>query len=303
MMTRTRLRFEHPHPHHRPTADRSHLREIVLCALLIARSGFGADAAADETSGIEVVQHSEVAWTHLNPKRGDLAPKAGTLWGDRNGSGATGFLLKPSDGFASPPHIHNVSYRGIVIRGLIHNDDPEAAALWMPAGSFWTQPRGEVHITAAEGADTLAYIEIEAGPYLVQPSEEAFDSGERPINLHRTNVVWQDAADLEWIRVTGADAPQAAMLWGHRAAGELNGTLLKLPAGARLSIESPGRSFRAVVIGGAVHYAQGETIQILDPGSYFGSRDGATHSIQTSPDGESLVYVRTDGPFEIAPGE
>lgn len=34
----------------------------------------------------EVILKSEVKWDHLNPKRGDLAPKAGTLWGDRNGN-------------------------------------------------------------------------------------------------------------------------------------------------------------------------------------------------------------------------
>ena len=57
----------------------------------------------------EVVLTSEVEWTHLNPKRGDKAPRAGTLWGDLNGTGPTGFLLKPTDGFKSPPHIQNVS--------------------------------------------------------------------------------------------------------------------------------------------------------------------------------------------------
>jgi len=46
-----------------------------------------------DNSSIEVVLKSDVKWSHLNPKRGDLAPKAGTLWGDRNGTEATGFLL------------------------------------------------------------------------------------------------------------------------------------------------------------------------------------------------------------------
>ena len=70
----------------------------------------------------EVVLTSEVAWAPLNPARGDSSPKAGTLWGDRNGTGPTGFLVQFVDGFSSPPHIHNVSYRGVVINGLIHND-------------------------------------------------------------------------------------------------------------------------------------------------------------------------------------
>jgi hypothetical protein len=93
-------------------------------------------------------------------------------------------------GFSSPPHIHNVSYRGIVIELRVHKDDPDAAKMWMPAGSYWTQPAGggvESHITAADGASNLAYIEIEDGPYLVRPADEAFDNGERPINVHASN--------------------------------------------------------------------------------------------------------------------
>lgn len=173
-------------------------------------------ATAEPTK--EIVLAAEVNWTHLNPKRGDLAPKAGTLWGDRNGNEPTGYLLKPTDGFQSPLHIHNVSYRAVVIRGLIYNDDPDAANMWMPAGSFWTQPKVEVHITASMGKDALAYIEIEEGPYLVHPADEAFDSGERPVNVDKSNIVWLDASDITWVDQHGvADAgkgPKVAYLWG-----------------------------------------------------------------------------------------
>lgn len=56
---------------------------------------------------------------------------------------ASGSLVTFVDGFQSPPHIHNITYRAVVIRGRIHNDDPEAARLWMEPGSYWTQPAGE----------------------------------------------------------------------------------------------------------------------------------------------------------------
>ena len=59
------------------------------------------------------------------------------------------------DGFSSPPHIHNVTYRAMVIKGLVHNDDPEAENMWMPPGSFWTQPAGEAHITSAKGEENI----------------------------------------------------------------------------------------------------------------------------------------------------
>ena len=140
----------------------------------------------------EVVLISEVKWEKLNPARGDKSPQAGTLWGDRKGPVPTGFLAKFVDGFSSPPHIHNATYRAVVISGSIHNDDPDAADMWMPAGSFWTQPKGEVHITAARGATNMALVEIDKGPYLVLPVEEAFDSGERPVNVDASNIVWVD---------------------------------------------------------------------------------------------------------------
>ena len=165
-----------------------------------------------------VVLMSEVKWEQLNPARGDKSPLAGTLWGNRNGSSPTGFLVKFVDGFSSPPHIHNVSYRGVVISGLIHNDDPSAKHMWMPAGSFWTQPAGQAHITAALGNENIAYIEIDEGPYLVRPPAEALAPGARPLPIEERNVVWLDASDTTWVDRPGtpasSDGPKMAFLWG-----------------------------------------------------------------------------------------
>lgn len=254
---------------------------------------------AAENEQRQVVLKSEANWTYLNPARGDLAPSAATLWGDRNSNVSTGFLLKPSDNFQSPPHIHNVSYRGVVIRGLLHNDDPDATAMWMPAGSFWTQPRGEVHITAAKGTDTLAYIEIEGGPYLVLPSEESFDSGERPVNVDPSNIVWMDASDLNRID-QAPESPEVAFLWGSPKAGHLNGTFIKLPAGYEGEISSHGSTFRAVLIQGLPRYQLSATdLKTLEPGSYFSSEGPALHPISSHADQETILYVRTDGKYDI----
>lgn len=244
-----------------------------------------------ENPTTKIVLASEVDWNYLNPKRKDKAPMAGTLWGDRKGTEATGFLLKPKDGFSSPPHIHNVSYRGIVISGEIHNDDPNAANMWMPAGSFWTQPKGHVHITSAKGSNTIAYIEIEKGPYLVLPKEEEFDSGERPLNVDNSNIVWVDNSDIKWVEDYNS---KATFLWKEKSG--LNGILIKLAAGFKGKLYSKGEIFGAVVIKGNPTYIGVEN-KVLETGSYFSSKGEALHKL--SSETETILYIRTNDKVEI----
>ena len=274
---------------------------VSVCATLQAAS----DNIATK-SATRVFLTSEVKWEPLNPARGDKSPKAATLWGDRKGSVPTGFLVQFLDGFSSPPHIHNVSYRGVVISGLIHNDDPDAADMWMPTGSFWTQPKGELHITAAKGNSNLAYIEIEEGPYLVLPKEKAFDSGERPVNVDASNIVWLDASIITWVDQSGMPASaselKVAFLWGNPQGDQLNGTLIKLPAEFTGRINSNGSTFHAVVIKGQPQYQVSETeVKTLEPGSYFSSKGESVHQISSKPGGESIIYVRTNGKYDVIP--
>ncbi|MEM9235744.1 MAG: DUF4437 domain-containing protein [Verrucomicrobiota bacterium] len=183
-------------------------------------------------SGGPVVRSAEVPWGALNPARGDKGPRAGGLWNDRTKEESSGFLVRFKDGFESPPHIHNVTYRGVVIRGLVHNDDPDAAEMWMPPGSFWTQPAGEVHITSAKGEDVMAYIEIDSGPYLVLPKEKAFDKGERPVNVDPSNLVWLSASQAGWLEapegVKDEALPEMVFLWGEPETGSTSGSFIRL---------------------------------------------------------------------------
>lgn len=286
------------------------IERIIGLALLVfvaacSNSGSHQSSTEGEDVQYELVLKSEVKWDHLNPKRGDLAPKAGTLWGDRKGTEPTGFLLKPTDGFSSPAHIHNVSYRGVVISGVIHNDDPDAGEMWMPSGSFWTQPKGHVHITSAETDSTLAYIEIEEGPYLVLPPEDHFDSGERPINVDETNIVWLGASDIVWVPqnkdANDSATAKVAFLWGEREEGKLSGTLIKLPAGFEGTISNIGSSFRAVLINGEPEYNSPlqNKPQLLEAGSYFGSTKGGKHHIRSNSNKETILYVRSHGFYDI----
>lgn len=250
---------------------------------------------------VKIVLTSEVKWEQLNPARGDKSPKAGALWGDRAGSGPSGFLVKFVDGFRSPPHIHNVAYRGVVIGGAIHNNTPDAKEAWMPPGSFWTQPAGGAHITAAGGGNAMAYIEIEEGPYLVLHVGEAFQSEDKPVNLDASSIAWVNQPEVS----ASAYGLKTAALWGSQQDNQPGGTLVNLPAGFTGVISSRGSIFRAVVIQGhPSHQAPGETgIKTMEPGSYFGSGGESAHLISCGAEEGCILYVRAEGGFNIIPAQ
>jgi hypothetical protein len=145
----------------------------------------------------------------------------------------------------------------------------------------------------------MAYIEIDKGPYLVLPPKEAFDRRERPINVDASNIVWVDLPGAP----ASANRPKVAFLWGKPQDGQLNGTLVKLPAGFTGKIKSHGSTFRAVVIKGRPQYqVLGETdVKTLEPGSYFGSNGESVHQVSSKAGAESIIYVRTEGKYNVIP--
>ncbi|KSA13753.1 DUF4437 domain-containing protein [Maribacter dokdonensis] len=245
----------------------------------------------------EVVTADNVEWGWLNPLRGDKSPAARELWGDRTKNEPAGFLVKFKKGFSSPPHIHNITYRGVVIKGLLHNDDENAEKQCLPAGSYWQQPAGEAHITAADGEENLAFLDIQEGPYLVKPTSEAFDNGERPVNVDKTNLVWLNANDIQW--VSEKSNVETAFLWGSHEKNQLRAALLKLPAGFNGKIKNLSPNFRAVVISGEVthQFSKKDTKNELQPGSYFGAEENATSIISTAK--ETVIYIRSNGDYEV----
>lgn len=281
---------------------RLHSRHIsLILAFIAAVTSVASTRAQDGSAKTTVLLASDVDWQQLNPARGDKSPQAATLWGDRNGTVATGFLVKFVDGFSSPPHIHNVTYRGVVIRGLVHNDDPQAKPMWMPKGSFWTQPAGEPHITSAMGS-TIAFIEIDKGPYLVKPIDEAFDKGERPVNIDASNLVWLDASDTNWIKTSRTTkGPEISFLWGKPRTGKPSGTLVRLPPRFSGTIRALGSDFKAVVIEGQTDLKRGSNSDsTLAPGSYFHARGKATHDLSCDSKTGCLIYVRSVGKFSVS---
>ncbi|MEM9256732.1 MAG: DUF4437 domain-containing protein [Pseudomonadota bacterium] len=277
-------------------------RSVSIAALVLVTSACATPpgtidpaTAASDSAPIRVLLAGDVDWQALNPARGDQSPRAGTLWGDRHAAVPTGFLAEFVDGFSSPPHIHNVTYRAVVISGEIHNDDPHAEPMWMPSGSFWTQPGGEAHITAARGDNNLALVEIDRGPYWVKPPLEAFDSGERPINVDVSNLVWLPlAAD------PGPDtSASVAYLWGRQEAGESRGVFLQLPPGFNGVLSAPGDEFHAVVIAGTLGHTAASG-QRLSAGSYFGAAGASVHDLTAGTDQAVVIYIRSNDQFQLS---
>ena len=275
---------------------------LVLASISVkAQENTQAVESGTKESTTEVRLASEIKWRKLNPARGDASPQAGTIWGDQTKDNESGFLVKFVDGFSSPPHIHNITYRGIVLGGMLHNDDPESEPMWMKAGSYWTQPAGEVHITSSRGAG-IGYVEIQSGPYLVKPSSEAFDNGERPINVDASNIIWLDASDTTWIKGTvdqdPTKNPQLTFLWGNPTGDQINGSMVKLPAGFSGTLESDSSTFKVIVIKGRVK-VHGDEIKTLAGGGYIGSQGKSSHHLTCNE--ECVVYVRTKGMCSVVP--
>lgn len=261
--------------------------------------------AADQS--IDVVTKGDIQFQPLNPLRGDASPKAGVLWGDIKKDVPTGTLLEFADGFSSPPHIHNITYRAVVISGALHNDDPEAKVAWMEPGSYWTQPAGENHITAAKAGDkATAFLEILEGPYLVRPASEEFDNGERPINLNARNVVWLDASDISWVNSTNTlrseSGVEIAFLWEQHEPSEQNGTFLKLPSGFAGTLRDAGDWMRSVVITGEIQHhvdTADQELNSLEAGTYFGSKDKTFNTIKCVGESSCILYISAIGRYEV----
>jgi hypothetical protein len=111
-------------------------------------------------------------------------------------------------------------------------------------------------------------------------------------------------SEVKWTYLNparGDKAPMAGTLWGTPQDGQLNGTLVKLPAGFTGKIHSHASTFRAVVIQGQPLYQMpGETdVKALVPDSYFSSKGERVHQISSKVGADNIIYVRTDGKFNV----
>lgn len=254
---------------------------ICVSAAWFCIFGCTNQAASNRTHGpsAESTRHlsrHDLVWQPLNPARGDQSPKAANLWGDLRTNQATGFLVQFVDGFSSPPHVHNVTYRGVVIEGLIHNDDPNAPERWMGLGSYWVQPAGDVHITSSKGK-SIAYIEIGSGPYLVHPPKQAFEADDQAINVGFDEIVWQEIEHGERVVPFGQTGPER--------------TLFRWNPKATIALSSRTPATVVIIRGPVLHEGNNHPAESLAPGSLVAWHAGTQH-LHCASDSFCLAYCR-----------
>ncbi|PKB00579.1 uncharacterized protein DUF4437 [Flavobacteriaceae bacterium MAR_2009_75] len=185
----------------------------------------------------------------------------------------------------------------MVIKGLLHNDDENAENNGFRQVLIGNSQQAK-HILPRQMVKIIwRFLDIQEGPYLVKSTSEAFDNGERPVNVDKTNLVWLNANDIEW--VANKSNVETAFLWGSQKEKQLRATLLKLPAGFNGSVKNLSPNFRAVVISGSLmhQFSKKEAKNKLDAPSYFGAEENATSIISTAK--ETVLYIRSNGDYEV----
>ncbi|MGB0452988.1 MAG: DUF4437 domain-containing protein [Bacteriovoracaceae bacterium] len=127
-------------------------------------------------------------------------------------------------------------------------------------------------------ADTLS-VEIYYGPYLVKPVKKKFDNGERPYNIHASNIIWNDQGDYKVVD-----------LWQNKQ-GNVSGRLLKFDK----TIQADLKDARIVVIKGKLEVKE----QILKPGSLVSLKQRSNIKV-TCASKDCIFYLKTDQDFKLS---
>ena len=82
---------------------------------------------------------------------------AAAAYGDLQ-HGAHGTFIKMPAGFVSSVHSHTGEYWGVVISGVGVNGIPGSVDVPLPAGSYWSQKGGELHVTKCVSANECIFF-------------------------------------------------------------------------------------------------------------------------------------------------
>ncbi|NNF16148.1 MAG: DUF4437 domain-containing protein, partial [Gammaproteobacteria bacterium] len=110
-----------------------------------------------------------------------------------------------------------------------------------------------------------------------------------------SNVVW-----LPLMQQPGQPGgAEISYLWGTFGDHDWNGSFVKLPSGFEGVLKSQGGTFHSVVIRGGVNYWLDGARNNLTPGSYISAQGQTEHRISSDAEDESIIYIRTNGPYQL----
>lgn len=125
-------------------------------------------------------------------------------------------------------------------------------------------------------------------------SDSAETSGQTPIHIPPTDLVWSD------LDPTGAPGVKIAPLWGNPATGRF-GAFLKLPAGFAVPLHTHTHPMKVVFVSGTyIQGPEGAAEFRLGPGSYM-MQPGGDYRHTTSCDKASdcVFFVESEGAFDL----
>lgn len=85
--------------------------------------------------------------------------------------GPHGTFIKMPAGFVSPPHTHSDDYWSVVVTGVMVNGRPGSKDIPLPAGSYYFQKGGEVHVTKCLTATECVFFVNQIGKFDLMNAE------------------------------------------------------------------------------------------------------------------------------------
>jgi hypothetical protein len=242
--------------------------------------------------GMRMVSMDQLTWNPLDPEAGAAGPQVAQLFDDMT-AGPSGLFVKAPAGFPGAPHIHTNAYHGVVIKGTIMNDAPDAKPIAMGPGAYWAQQGGMPHITACTD-ECMAFIYFEGNFDGHPPDAKMAAMGPESKNTPLDQVQWMPGSEL------GEAGPMLGPLWGDMKSGP-NGFLVKLPAGFPGAWHWHTSDYHAVTIQGTTrNWEEGDAMKdtALTVGTYW-MQPGKTNHITACDAGEDcIVYVQMPGPAD-----
>lgn len=267
----------------------SHKRLIALLlgiAVLAAACGSD-DLAFDGPEGdISIVVEEDVAFIKISP-----FARFGSGQGDFT-TGAHGTFGIFGAAQASPPHTHSGRYYAVVLEGGEMNNPfgTEEAAPTLPAGSFWSVPADEEHVTACLDPNQ------ECNFFFHAPAAFDFFPLES-LTEERSDVA--QAIPLDELSFSELDPFEAtAVVWGEPKSGPF-GLIARVEAGENTGDFASRNGFTLVPVSGELEIAEGDAETSLLVGALLEVEANTPLNIDCASNADCIFYLFSDQLLDI----